>query len=538
MTTKRKKLIKRGSAPQTSSRGRGKGGRGGRRGGGSTRKPGRSKDSTSLDFIPLTTSSSPLRSKKKLQRLSGKRVLREERDPLRYQPVEFVRADEAYDPSVVIEKMMRDPLEGEVDPEVLILESDEQDNERRMRQLELAASQIGDVSPQRTPTLSGDQMGSDLDAVFEDTNCPRELNMERKLDEELSVDEIHLDAISLDSSTADPIKESDESDAIAFSKREVSDVLSENDSSDEDAVDSDRRNSPSTSEDFIDSPGRSDNESLGSEMDDFDEADMSLLQRFAMRDFEGYGSDVFDESDGMESDEADDLIQQLIEGTVDFSSYEVPATRKRTTKKTSVRRKERRKARELERLTNFGKDPELWQKYPERISIQDVLQEISCFSLSDPLQEIRFPPLDHNANNYVKEIARLHGLTTYMQGRATLKCVVVARTSRTGPVRDFAKLRSLLSRRQLFTRVDLNVGKDNSRQKNARNSARVRDGQIVGHQAESISSDSFGHRLMTMMGWKEGTGLGMNNAGITAPISAKVKLTKVGIIGTQEKTTP
>lgn len=542
MAGKRKKQSKRGTLPPNNPQTRRKGGRkGGRRGGDSNRKASGGKNWVDLDFIPLRSeflsggpSISP-RSKEKPKRMSGKRVLREERSALRFQPVEFVLADETYDPSVVIQKMMHDSVEGEVDPEVLMLENDERENEVRMQQMEDTES-TGILSPHEIPAVSELETGYSPDSSgCEDTDHLWDLSEAAQVDFENSLDEIHLDSMSLGSDTTEEYTEDDQNGVADLSSNgEVNDI-DENDYSEIETKDANLEKSDADFMELTDSSGGSGDESSDSDVDNFEDADIDLLQRFAMRDFDGHASDIFDDYDDMDSEEADDLIQQLIGGMADFSSYEVPNTSKRKGMKTSSKRKERKKARELERLTNFGKDPELWQKYPETISVQEVLQEINDFVLSEYSQEIRFPPLDHNANYYVKEIAKLHGLATFMQGRATLKCVVAARTSRTGPVRDFARLRSLISRRQSFSRVDLNIRKDRSRKKDARPSARVRDGEIVGHQAESISSGSIGHKLMKLMGWEEGTGLGTNKAGITAPISAKVKLTKVGIVATQER---
>lgn len=57
---------------------------------------------------------------------------------------------------------------------------------------------------------------------------------------------------------------------------------------------------------------------------------------------------------------------------------------------------------------------------------------------------------------------------------------------------------------------------------------RHRDGDAVGHGAAAIGEDNIGHRLLSKMGWTEGTRIGMSG-GLEAPIVAIVKNSKLGL---------
>ena len=48
-------------------------------------------------------------------------------------------------------------------------------------------------------------------------------------------------------------------------------------------------------------------------------------------------------------------------------------------------------------------------------------------------------------------------------------------------------------------------------------SARARDGELVGEGAERIREDNIGHRLLSKMGWAEGSTIGRNEGGLDNP---------------------
>lgn len=61
--------------------------------------------------------------------------------------------------------------------------------------------------------------------------------------------------------------------------------------------------------------------------------------------------------------------------------------------------------------------------------------------------------------------------------------------------------------------------------------ALVREGEVVGAKAGPIDSNSIGRRLMTKMGWSEGTALGKHRNGRLAPIEQVMRFsyTKAGL---------
>lgn len=235
-----------------------------------------------------------------------------------------------------------------------------------------------------------------------------------------------------------------------------------------------------------------------------------------VQDFEDM--DVFDQYD-----EYDEYFDNLLGQGDDFV---IPGKKKSGI---SEKKKLKRQAREAMHAVKFGKIPILWQRYPDEIHVREVLAEIRNFATQQGAS-LAFPPLDNNANWYVKELALEHGMNPTVEGSNLQKYVVAHRTRRSSALAGKG-INKLLTRRQVFRRSDIKVDKIKKVKNGAPVDVRVRHGHVVGQNASEISEENFGHRLMRQMGWVEGSGLGKEKSGIVAPIPATVKLTKTGLGG-------
>jgi len=60
------------------------------------------------------------------------------------------------------------------------------------------------------------------------------------------------------------------------------------------------------------------------------------------------------------------------------------------------------------------------------------------------------------------------------------------------------------------------------------NVSRNHEGAVVGDGADKISSDNVGHKMLALMGWREGDQIG-KTGGIHEPLKAIVKTSKAGL---------
>lgn len=501
--------------------------------------------------------------------MTGRRKIRENKIPLRYQPVNFVRAND-YDPRHLNDAMIKDTTQTEVGdkPSKDDFQSSPSPSsvseipEKGVFDLKIDSEAVG-MNHTREAAID-DHTGANQTTT---TPIPenRDYQEMEGYDQNLShvtVSESDLEVIGADdrqirqdglgdqvSDSSDVVEDSDSPSNLDFEKiqepvtGEEPEALSGDESDNADREQDlgepgSKSNSPmsvvgsgtshlSDSEDMV---GHEGDYWWGEEQEEDQMSDLDDEQIYALARM----SDNLDNFDPMDYGDADDdeldfdeVMDELLNGAGLPTGSGAPPIKKPKNKPLSRRQQARKEARdEYKALSNFGRDPELWQRYPELITVRDVLNEIRQFVAQPEPEQIRFPPLDSNANWYVKQLAGLHGLATSAQGSGKQKNIICARTVRTGPAQDLRLLHKLTSRRSTFLRTDR---RDSGKPKEKERKKKIRDGHVVGHEAAPVSHENFGHRLMTRMGWTQGSGLGRVGAGIIDPIPATVKLTKRGL---------
>lgn len=161
-------------------------------------------------------------------------------------------------------------------------------------------------------------------------------------------------------------------------------------------------------------------------------------------------------------------------------------------------------------------------------------KQIQLFLRDTTKTTLSLSPMDKRARAQVHLLANCYNLTSKSIGTGTKRFPTLIKNGRSGFNVNFAKVNSVLN----GSRGGFGSG---SKVKN-RNEVKVKDrasgvgahvpknqeGAAVGFGADRIGQDNIGHKLLTMMGWSEGSGVGRTQ-GLAEPVGATIKVTKSGL---------
>ncbi|KAK6462419.1 hypothetical protein DFJ63DRAFT_156465 [Scheffersomyces coipomensis] len=179
--------------------------------------------------------------------------------------------------------------------------------------------------------------------------------------------------------------------------------------------------------------------------------------------------------------------------------------------------------------------------YPFSLHIKEIKQEFEEFLHDTDRQSISFPPLDPHGNKTVTKMATLYNLKSLKCGNRGLNQFIKASKSRRTfhYLPKYDQINHMLKQRPIFNRtdqkrtkeeIDASNGGKTSRRGGDSSKAVLKEGDIVGGKAPQIDSNNIGRQLLEKLGWTEGEGLGaLGNKGISEPVMAKIKKSKVGI---------
>ncbi|CDK28113.1 unnamed protein product [Kuraishia capsulata CBS 1993] len=172
--------------------------------------------------------------------------------------------------------------------------------------------------------------------------------------------------------------------------------------------------------------------------------------------------------------------------------------------------------------------------YPTAITIEEILEEIDLFFNDDERQTLEFPPFNNHAQKMITWIANEYHLKTRIFGQGLSKYAVLIKKAKTyNSEPDYDAARSYLQKRVTFFRSELvSKGSRNGTSTSTKNKSsklRLQEGEVVGDGAPAIGQENIGRRLLEKLGWTQGSGLGVENMGISEPILAKMKNSKSGL---------
>ena len=217
--------------------------------------------------------------------------------------------------------------------------------------------------------------------------------------------------------------------------------------------------------------------------------------------------------------------------------------------KKRAKKVEREELRAQGLLGSAGRDgkADLSQKYLEGMTVAQIHEELRIFLQDDGKKSRPFPPMDKTDRRALHEIANALNLSSKSVGGGKNRFPVLYKTSYTleydestfdrityASSRGFLKnsARTKGKKAAKLSRFAAN-GNGNkfraSRAGAAMGAVSLRNGEIVGAGAAAIGKENFGHKLMSKMGWMEGTALGRAGEGLIVPVEQVMRTGKAGL---------
>ncbi|CAG8527045.1 7037_t:CDS:10 [Ambispora gerdemannii] len=159
------------------------------------------------------------------------------------------------------------------------------------------------------------------------------------------------------------------------------------------------------------------------------------------------------------------------------------------------------------------------QRQEPYVELLGIHKTILNFIKDDTIKSFHFQPYASAARRWIHLISKQYNLKSESTGADT----------RIPP--DQSSIDKLVNRgRMQLANVCTNLSKEEKEKlKNKiRPTAMLKHGTVVGASAAPLTSDNIGHRMLSKMGWKEGTTLGQNG-GISQPLETIIRLKRTGL---------
>ncbi|KAJ3554353.1 hypothetical protein NM688_g3157 [Phlebia brevispora] len=138
-------------------------------------------------------------------------------------------------------------------------------------------------------------------------------------------------------------------------------------------------------------------------------------------------------------------------------------------------------------------------------------------------KEMVLPPCDKETRKRVHELAEAFSLKSKSKGKGSARYTTLIKTTMSGVRINERKIGRIM-------RTEANwIGPDGNRNgKKVYSLAKHQEGEEVGKAAPKIGETNVGFKMLAAMGWAEGERIGLSG-GLDAPITAKMKKTKLGL---------
>jgi hypothetical protein len=137
------------------------------------------------------------------------------------------------------------------------------------------------------------------------------------------------------------------------------------------------------------------------------------------------------------------------------------------------------------------------------------------------------PPMEKESRKRVHELADCYSLKSASKGAGRKRFTTLIKTSRSGLNPNRAKIGRILrlESSSYFAQASWSAksGSGNHTMPGTRGGgagkdlAKRREGEVVGEGAKMLGQDNLGHKLLSKMGWTEGTRIGKSEDGLAVP---------------------
>ncbi|RKP32258.1 hypothetical protein METBISCDRAFT_25776 [Metschnikowia bicuspidata] len=192
-----------------------------------------------------------------------------------------------------------------------------------------------------------------------------------------------------------------------------------------------------------------------------------------------------------------------------------------------LRKKEKKRQETLEQL-------HFLEKYEYSLHIQEIKHDFELFLHDADRLTLIFPPLDPYGHKTLSKLAKHYNMKcSRCGGNDSSLYMKICKTKKTFRyVPDYALIEYIMKQRPVFLRADVKSRPQTEAVvgKTGRSNAYVREGEVVGALAPEIGHNNIGRKMLEMLGWSRGEGLGaLGNKGISMPVLATVKKSKAGL---------
>ncbi|KDN52404.1 hypothetical protein K437DRAFT_232250 [Tilletiaria anomala UBC 951] len=169
-------------------------------------------------------------------------------------------------------------------------------------------------------------------------------------------------------------------------------------------------------------------------------------------------------------------------------------------------------------------------------NLNELNGQIQIFLRDTGNDTMSLPPMDKRSRAQVHMLAAAYGLKSKSRGTGKARFPVLIKLARSGIEVDHRKVLRILSGKATMWGIGTKAAargkgkapKTVGQTGGGAHAPRNREGAEVGLGADKIGADNIGHKLLSMMGWKEGAGIGQVG-GIAEPVGATVKITRGGL---------